>query len=347
MSDAHELLNDVLPTVVRHRTTRRKLLAGAAAAAGVVAGSGLLGRPSRRQTADAATLGLVYGEKGVKGARFRVDDADILNFALNLEYLEAEFYQRAANGAVLATTDISGTGTLGTVNGGTQVAFTNPIIQQYAVEIASDELHHVQFLRAALGSAAVARPSIDFTNAFTAAAVSAGVVATGGTFDPFSGDIPFLLGSYIFEDVGVTAYQGGSPYIKNPTYLTKAAGILTVEGYHAAVVRTTLFSMATASTTSAADTATIIGAANKIAAARELLSQAADGVAPTEGGLAYSDPALTDGVYANIVPANANGMTFARSFQAVLNIVYLGGFNATTQSGSGGFFPSGMNGRIR
>ena len=310
----------------------------------MVAGSGLVGRPSRRQTADAATLGLVYGPKG---ARFRVDDADILNFALNLEYLEATFYQFAANGASLATTDVSGTGTLGSVTGGSQVPFSNPLVQQYAVEIASDELHHVQFLRAALGAAAVARPSLDFTNAFTAAATSAGVITAGQTFDPFSGDLPFLLGSYIFEDVGVTAYQGGSPYIKNSTYLSKAAGILTVEGYHAAVVRTTLYRMATASTTSAADTATIITAANKIAAARELLSQAADGVAPTDEGIAYSDPALTDGIYPNIVPANANGMTYARTFPAVLNIVYLGGYNVLAQAGSGGFFPAGMNGRIK
>jgi hypothetical protein len=237
---------------------------------------------------------------------------------------------------VLGTTDISGTGTQGQVTGGSLVPFTSATVQQYAQEIATDELNHVRFLRAALGTAAVARPSIDFTDAFTAAATAAKVVPNVySAFDPFSGDVPFLLGAFLFEDVGVTAYQGGSPYIKNATYLQKAAGILTIEGYHAATVRTTLYRMSIANSDP-----TILDAANLISAARETLSEAADSVAVTDEGLSYAGPVP------NIVPANRNGMTYPRSFAAVLNIVYLGGFDVLAQAGNGGFFPNGMNGRI-
>ena len=115
-----------------------------------------------------------------------VTDADVLNFALNLEYLEANFYLYALNGTGVPTNMTTGVGTPGTVTPGQKVTFTDPLVAQYAKEIAADEINHVTFLRAALGSAAVAQPSIDVgfgaTNAFSVAAQAAGVVGKGQPF---------------------------------------------------------------------------------------------------------------------------------------------------------------------
>ena len=328
MSNEHPTLESVAANFVTRRINRRALLTKAGVAGAAVVGAGLLGETTPQAK---AALGLVFGPSG---NRFRVTDVDILNFALNLEYVEAEFYQRAVNGKGLAAIDPSlvtpgggpNTGTTGTVTGPTTpVPFSSAAIKQYATEVATDELNHVKFLRSALGTSAVAEPSIDVSvAAFTAAANAAGI---SGTFSPYANDDSFLLGGFIFEDVGVTAYHGASPYVQNSTYLLAAAGILAVEAYHASTLRLKVFEAGAPYTTYA----------NQISALRNAASAAADGVSPTDQGVTNADGT------ANIVPTDANSIAFARSFAAVLNIVYL---NTTTTPSKGGFFPNGLNGRI-
>ena len=263
-------------------------------------------------------------------------DADVLNFALNLEYLEAEFYSYAVNGTGLSAADTTGTGTQGAVTGGRQVAFSDPVVAQYAREIAADELAHVRFLRTALGSAAVAQPAIDVgvdpNGAFSSAARAAGLIGAGQSFDPYASDENFLLGAFIFEDVGVTAYKGAAPLLANKTYLEAAAGILAVEAYHAATIRTTLYAKGIA-------TPSLRTAADKISDARDSLDGPSDddqGISPSQGIPPTADAS-------NIAPLDANGIAYSRTTGQVLHIAYL---NPAVVS-SGGFFPSGVNGTIR
>jgi hypothetical protein len=275
-------------------------------------------------------------EVGVRRRRSSRRDIDILNFALNLEYLEAEFYLRAAFGRGLADADTAGVGELGGVVGGQQVNFTNRALLDYATEIAIDEENHVKFLRAALGERAAARPAIDLASSFSAAAAAAGLIAAGETFDPFANELNFLLGAYIFEDVGVTAYAGAAPLLANPDFIGAAAQILAVEAYHAANVRTTLFALSRE-----AGNESLAVAANAISDARDSL----DGEDDRDQGIVIpgADPANpTVGEIANIVPTDANGLAFTRSPSEVLGIVYLNPLAAP-----GGFFPNGTNGQIR
>lgn len=79
--------------------------------------------------------------------------------------------------------------------------------QALAREIARDELNHVIFLRAALGDAAVPMPEINVGSTFAAAANAALDTTLSPAFSPYGSDLAFLFGAFIFEDVGVTAYQ--------------------------------------------------------------------------------------------------------------------------------------------
>jgi hypothetical protein len=248
-----------------------------------------------------------------------ISDSAVLNFALNLEYLEAEFYLHAYYGWGVPSSSIEGTGTLGKVKGGHKVHFKSREIRQYAREIAQDELNHVQFLRGALGSAAVARPAIDLQTSFTAAARAAGLISSHQTFNPFANENNFLLAAFIFEDVGVTAYKGAAPLINNKAYLEAAAGILAVEAYHAGIVRTSLYAKG------------LYKATQAISNARDSL----DGKTDDDRGIGSKHSG-------NLVPTDNNSIAYSRTPGNVLNIVYLTPKAAT----SGGFFPAGVNGGI-
>jgi hypothetical protein len=253
-----------------------------------------------------------------------VDDPAILNFALNLEYLEAEFYLRAYTGTGLPSSMVGGTGTPGAVTGGKKVPFKNKAVAAYAKEIAADETAHVKFLRDDLGESAVSRPEISLSASFTAAATAAGLIKKGQTFDPYKNDLNFLLAAFLFEDVGVTAYKGAAPFITNKTYLEAAAGILAVEAYHAGIIRSTLYSMGI-------EAHSIWTDVNKLSDARDSLD-----------GTSQDDQHIHSEAGANITPTDTDGIAFSRSTAEVLNIVYL-----TPESKSaGGFFPTGVNGGL-
>ena len=329
--------------------SRRTFLAGAGtAAAATLAGCGSNNVTPVTITAPTAGTAPTY------------TDIDILNFALNLEYLEAEFYLRAATGSGIPAAD-TGNSTA-PVTGGAMLTGLTAAQQEIVNIIAQDEYNHVKFLRSALGAMAVPRPAINFTDTFNAL----GTLATAGglkltSFNPFTTFNNFLIGGFVFEDVGVTAYHGGAgplQTLKSP-YLGPAAQILAVEAYHAAILRTLIVgtSLPAAATPNVAGDQTYINIAVGVQQVRASLSGASTLNGGAElalsSGLTYSTatPPLAPTVGSStIVNADANALAYSRTFDQVLHIVYA---SPTAASGfafglsSGGFFPSGLNGNIK
>jgi rubrerythrin len=258
-------------------------------------------------------------------------DVDVLNFALNLEYLEAEFYLWAAFGRGLSDADAGG----GPASvGGKKLVYTgqpiDPAVQAYIEEIAIDEENHVKFLRAALGNKAVARPKIDIGGvggAFEAAGLAASNNALKG-FDPYANALFFLHGAFIFEDVGVTAYKGAARLITNPDYLEAAAGILAVEAYHAGEVRTLLYSQRE-----------VVVQGLKVSQIVQAISDLRGSVG---GGKDQGIISAKDATKGNILPTDENSIAFSRTTREVLNIAY-----GAKDVSKGLFFPEGLNGAIK
>lgn len=133
----------------------------------------------------------------------------ILNFALTLEELEAEFY-------------VMGLAASGLIPAADRAIFEN---------IRDHELSHVRFLRTALGSAAIAKPTFDFTG---------GKGSNAGPFAAFTNYDVFKVLAQGFEDLGVRAYKGQAPNLlalNQRNVLLQALRIHSVEARHASEVR--------------------------------------------------------------------------------------------------------------
>ncbi|HEY0785208.1 MAG TPA: ferritin-like domain-containing protein [Acidobacteriaceae bacterium] len=159
-------------------------------------------------------------------------EVEVLQFALNLEYLESEFYTQALYGQSIQSFGIKINGLANPYNptgggyttGGKQVTFTNDALfsQEIAAQIGTDERAHVKLLRSALGSQAIAKPNLNLD------ALGFGF----GTQDEF------LQLARIFEDIGVSAYAGAAGLLSTPGVITTAARILAAEAEHVSSIRT-------------------------------------------------------------------------------------------------------------
>jgi hypothetical protein len=125
-------------------------------------------------------------------------DTGVLNYAYALEQLEAAFYQACLQSIVVGCTSTE----------------LNALLA-----IGQHEIVHREFLKAALGSAAIPALQVDFSS-----------------LDLTKLDTVFQAAK-LFEDTGVAAYNGAGKLLVSATYLGLAGKIVSVEARHAATIR--------------------------------------------------------------------------------------------------------------
>jgi len=154
----------------------------------------------------------------------RQQEIDVFNFALNLEYLEAEAYSYALNGRGIDASLTTGFGTTGGTTGGRQVSFSDDLLRGFTADILNDELNHIKVLRQtiqSLGGQPIAKPAINLN------AVGLG----------FGNQLEFVALTRAFTDTGTSAYAGSARLITEPDLQQASAQILAAEGYHAGNIR--------------------------------------------------------------------------------------------------------------
>jgi len=129
-------------------------------------------------------------------------DADILNFALLLEHLEAEFYKGAVDSGVLSDYSLG-----------------------ILTRVRDDEIAHVEFLTTALKAAGMAEGDLSSVDAINTDA-----------FD-YSSEAAILEVAEALEETGVGAYTGAAALLDSKDFLAAAGSIEQVEARHHGALR--------------------------------------------------------------------------------------------------------------
>ncbi len=297
-----------------HAMNRRHFFSNLAAAGAIAAAGGVLG--GERAEAQAAAPSII----------------DVLNFALNFEFLEAEFYSYGSTGIslaanVTASAAATAAGRTPLIAGAPTITASNvinpPIVtltgnqQTIAAALLQDEAHHIAGLQQAiigLGGTPITEPTIDFS--------------AGGTIPAIRTNTAYFAASRQFTALGNSAYAGAAAsLISNASILETASQILGAEAQH-------------------------LGAVNYLCITLGITTPVPDAQidaqdVPPNSVLSGTVPAIF-----TITPlsATAPALGIARTPQQVLGVAYGVSTPATTTPAAGtargGFFPSGVNGTV-
>ena len=311
---------------LRALNRRRFLSTLAAAGAAATVGGALAGRTAQAQTTTTPPV------------------VDVLNFALNFEFLEAEYYSFGLNGQSLAQNVTSGivTSTAPSVTGDVTptnvptVTF-NDSLGSYELAVIKalleDEAHHIAQLQAAItanGGTPITEPQIDFS--------------ANGKFPAVNSNTAYFALARQFTALGNSAYSGAAAdLVSIPAVLQAAGQILGAEAQHLGAITYLLGALSVTPSSQPVydvqiDVQDVVPFTSSTSGFPNILTVTPVGAVPYNG---TSTP-----------PQAPPALGILRTPPQVLGVAY--GVSTPTSSATpttgvvqGGFFPNGVNGNIK
>ncbi|XP_031407672.1 desiccation-related protein PCC13-62-like [Punica granatum] len=269
------------------------------------------------------------------GRPIKASDTDRVQFAMNLEFLEAEFFLNGALGHGLdSITPYLAKG--GPPPVGAEKANLDPVTQRIIEEFAYQEVGHLRAIYTEVGG--IKRPLLNLSAQNFAHIMDEAVgKKLQPPFNPYRNSINYVLASYAVPYVGLVGYVGTIPYLSNFTAKGLIASLLGVESGQDAVLRALLYEKATQKV--APYNITVAEFTNKISMLRNRLANC--GI-KDEGVIVPRKLGAENRTTSNILSADSYSRSYSRTPQEIVRIVYGTG----SESKPGGFYPHGANGRI-
>ncbi|TXG71543.1 hypothetical protein EZV62_000122 [Acer yangbiense] len=289
-----------------------------------------------------------------KSATVPQSDVDLLEFPLNLEYFEAEFFLHGALGYGLDMVAPNLTGGGPPPMGAKRAIldpFTRDIVLQFALQEISyresyiflahfvhqsdDNVYCRAIKRTVKG---FPRPLLDLSaKSFAKTVDKAFGVPLNPPFDPYSSSMNYLIASYLIPYVGLTGYVGANHKLKSAISRRLVAGLLGVESGQDAVIRALLYEKAMQKVHPYG--ITVAEFTNRISSLRNKLGHTG---LKDEGLIVPRFKGAEGKIRGNVLAGDQDSLSYARTPEEILRIVYGGGDERVP----GGFYPKGADGRI-
>ncbi|XP_077228042.1 ferritin-like catalase Nec2 [Tasmannia lanceolata] len=262
-------------------------------------------------------------------------DVDLLEFPLNYEYLQAEFFLRASVGHGLdkVAPNLS---MGGPPPHGARRANLDPLTRDIITQFAYQEIGHLRAIKSNVQG--FPRPMMDLSpRCFATLMDEAFDHRLQPPFDPYANNINFLLASYLLPYVGLTGYVGINPGLKGTLSRRLVAGLLGMQSAQDAVIRTLLYEQGTMKVQPYG--ITVAEFTKRISDLRNRLG----GTGVKDEGIIVPPIMGTEGKHpGSVLAGDRYAMAYERTPREILRILYGKG----TAHSPGGFFPEGANGKI-